>query len=240
MSSHLSPVDTAARVRAVATAEVAALPKVGEGVVEAYVSMFNVEYRMGYATWHKILPGAFDDSIAEQAAVPVFWAHAWDWSEQVPIGHSLDVDSDDTGLRVRSQLYVEETETARAVYRGMQAGALREWSIGYGIVEHIVREERDQARRVLDVSVGELLEASSVLRGANPETQTLNVAGAPDLAGLDDLVARHVAAALAEARPADEVDPQPRDVTPVDLAAVDLSDPRHRALIRARHQNPTG
>jgi len=167
--------------RATASVKAAALPELGEGVVECMPTVYDVEYRMGFLTWHNILAGAFEESIAEQESIPIFWMHGWDWTEQVPIGHSIEAESNDKGVRLVNQFYVEESDTARSVYRGLVAGSLREWSIGYRILEHSVREEDDKT--ILDIAKAELMEASSVLRGANPQTETLKVASA--LAGGD-------------------------------------------------------
>lgn len=169
---------------------VAALPDVGEGAVTALVSAYNVEYRIGWFSRHIIRSGAFADSIAAQESIPLFWEH--DWSGMalgVPIGHA-SAEEVDEGLRITGQLYVDDATVAR-IWRSMQAGALREWSIGYQVLT--ARYDTDD-EDLAEVVKAELLEASSVLRGANPQTRTESVAS---IRLGDDLGA--VAAALRDA-----------------------------------------
>src|SRR5690606_5985134 len=78
------------------------------------------------------------------------------------------------GLVIEGEFFLD-TEDGRSVYHGIKAKALREWSIGYRILQAEV-DDSDDSKRVVRVSDAELLEASSVLRGANPETDTLKVA----------------------------------------------------------------
>ena len=147
-----------------------------KGNVEAIVSAFNVDYRMGFLTKHRITPNAFRDSIAKQANIPIFFQHNWDWSEQPPIGTGVasTVMSPKAGLKVASSFFLD-TEAGRATFRAIKAGALREWSIGYRIQDFQI-EENDDGMKVVVVNRAELWEASSVLRGANPDTETLKVA----------------------------------------------------------------
>lgn len=205
---------------------VAALPDLGEGVIEAYPSVFDVEYRMGFLTRHVIRRGAFEGTLAEQSSVPLFWQHAWSWSEQVPIGHTTEAAEDERGLRVVGQLYLDDPTVAR-IWQAMNAGALREWSIGYRI---ILGRTPDDNEDLVEVLEAELLEASVVLRGANPETETIRVAGAHD---------RCVQAALTELRrelgrsaaPPAVPTPAPSAPDPARVASL-LARPGTRALLR--------
>lgn len=144
------------------------------GAFSALVSAYGVKYRIGYRLWHTIEAGAFAASIADQPAVPIYQMHSWAWSELPPIGHATARETEQ-GLVVDGQLYVDDSEAARVVARAMKAGAMREWSIGYAVLVARVDPDDDLHEIVVE---GELLEASSVLRGANPATQTLQVAGA--------------------------------------------------------------
>jgi HK97 family phage prohead protease len=205
---------------------VAALPELGEGVVEAYPSVFDVEYRMGFAARHVIRRGAFEATLAEQTSVPLFWQHAWSWSEQVPIGHTTEAEEAERRLRIVGQLYLDDPTVAR-VWQSMMAGALREWSICYRI---ILGRTPDQDEDLLEVLEAELLEVSVVLRGANPDTETLRVAGAHD---------RCVQAALTEFRrefgrhaaPPPPTPPAPPAPDPARVASL-LARPGSRALLR--------
>jgi len=149
------------------------------GHFRALVSAYDVKYRIGWSLHHTIEMGAFADSIAEQAAIPIYHQHSWSWSELPPIGHGVPVESaEDGGLVVEGEYYLDDSEMARVCWRASLAGALREWSIGYGVME-VRRDPQDDQHEF--VTKAELLEASSVLRGANPETNTLEVASRPGL-----------------------------------------------------------
>lgn len=143
------------------------------GTVKALVSAYGVKYRIGWSTWHTIEAGAFAKSIAEQAAIPLFWQHAWSYTEQMPIGHGTATE-EARGLVIEGEEYVDDPEVAR-LHRAQMAGAINEWSIGYRVLA--MRADPDDDTHYY-VTEGELLEASSVLRGANPATETLQVAGA--------------------------------------------------------------
>lgn len=146
------------------------------GHVEAIVSAFDVDYRMGWRTKHRITANAFKASLARSATVPVFFQHNWAWSEQPPIGTGVasTVASPKPGLKVSSDFFLD-TESGRSTFRAIKAGALREWSIGYRITKYEV-EEDDDGFEIVIVNEADLMEASSVLRGANPGTETLKVA----------------------------------------------------------------
>lgn len=169
------------------------------GAIEAIVSAYDVDYSMGWRGKHRIVAGAFDESIAEQAAIPLFWEHDWaSMAPGMPIGHGTaeDVDEPKAGLKVAGELYINSDEVKR-VHRAALAGAIREWSIGYRILEAEYPED-DETLTI--VKKGELLEASLVVRGANPETETLGVASRPGEDGeLRQLVATMVAEQLKDA-----------------------------------------
>ena len=153
--------------------EVAAADK-AKGTVKALVSAYNVKYRIGYATWHTIEAGAFADAAASEDPVPLFWMHGWSWTDQFPVGVGYASETDD-GLVIDGQMYISDPEVAR-LHAALLDGALPEWSIGYRVVE--TRLDPDDDRHYF-VTKAELLEASSVLEGANPATQTLEVASRP-------------------------------------------------------------
>lgn len=189
------------------------------GHVRALVSAYDVKYRIGWATFHTIEAGAFADSIAEQDAIPFFWQHSWDWSEQAPIGHGA-ASEEDEGLVVDGPFYVDMDPQVARIHASMVAGALREWSIGYQVLEYRVDTDDEQH---LFVTKAELLEASVVLRGANPETQTLQVAS--QVLGRD--LTPEEAARLKAGRPlgtqtAPEPEPAP-EPKPIAATAPDLA-----------------
>lgn len=162
--------------RGTLTASVLTAAESDKGRFRALVSAYDVKYRIGWALWHTIEMGAFAASIEEQPAIPIYQQHSWSWSELPGIGHAAaSEDTDEGGLVVAGELYIDDSETARVVWRQMLAGAIREWSIGYSVIAS--RRDPDDDRHEF-VTEGELLEASAVLRGANPETRTLQVASA--------------------------------------------------------------
>ncbi len=195
-----------------------------KGAVKALVSAYGVKYRIGYATWHTIEADAFAESIAAQASIPLFWQHSWDWSEQPPIGHSSASEEPD-GLHIDGEFYVDLDPEVARIYAAMKAGALREWSIGYQPIE--IRKDTDDDRHFF-VTKAELLEASVVLRGANPETQTLMVAsrvlGREPTPEERELLAagKPLPSITTSAPPPPQIDPDPgTTATPaVDLATV--------------------
>lgn len=153
------------------------------GHVRAVVSAYGVKYRIGWALWHTIEMGAFAASIAElEGIIPLFWMHGWDWTDQMPVGDALaSEDDDEAGLVVDGGLYVDLDPEVARLHRAAKNKAIREWSIGYRVIASR-RDTNDEAHEF--VTEAELLEASLVLRGANPETRTLEVAAAPAPAGM--------------------------------------------------------
>lgn len=146
------------------------------GRVKALVSAYNVDYRMGWFTMHRILPGAFAKSLARNDNVPLFWQHNWSWSEQPPVGVAVASEVPN-GLMIEGSFFLD-TEAGRSVFNAIAAGALREWSIGYRILDWVIEgsDDDDEEMETVQIREAELLEASSVLRGANPETDTLEAA----------------------------------------------------------------
>lgn len=148
-----------------------ALTDVGEGAVEAVASVYGITYDVMDWFWEtkeRIAPGAFTDSIGEDPLAPYFWMHGW---EDGPIGHGEWADSA-AELRNRGQLYVDDGMALR-IWRGLQAGAIREWSIGYIALDTHVEKEDGEEVEVVDK--GQLVELSSCVMGANPGTETISV-----------------------------------------------------------------
>lgn len=152
--------------------EFRAAPELGEGVVVGLVTKYDVEYRIGYSLKEKIAAHAFDGSIKAQESFPIFYQHAWSASTpQPPIGFAT-MRGTKEGVEATATLFIEDDPAARAVYRAMQVKALREWSIGF-MPTTITRDPDDPDLEIIEA--GELIEASIVVRGANPETETVEV-----------------------------------------------------------------
>lgn len=160
-----------------------AAPELGDGIVEAYTSVFGVEFTEGggfSSRQVQIEPGAFADSLAAKPTAPIMWEHNWDGG---PIGQSVQEEETDQGLRMIGELFIAE-ELPRRVYRAMrpadgaEQGALTEWSIGFWPIR-TVREERgseeDPQEPLFHYEAIDRAEHSVVLRGANPLTETISV-----------------------------------------------------------------
>jgi HK97 family phage prohead protease len=209
--------------------EFRAAPEKGEGVVEGYASVFDTEYRIGYGLRESIKKGAFAESLEKRNGVtPLFYQHNWD----EPIGVAR-TSEDEKGVKVEGTLYIEENPKARSVWRAMKDGALREWSIGF-IPEEITERRNDDDTFTEDVTKGDLLESSVVIKGANPDTTTTSVrseCGECAQRAADDAEAAKRAADEAAAREAK------REI-PSDLLAR-LHEPHVRAVV-AEYLHPSG
>jgi len=157
------------------------------GTFEAVAAVFgNVDYG-----GDRIQPGAFKRSLGEWRrkgrSVPVLWSHD---AEQVPIGVVKDAHETREGLHVKAQLLVDDHPQARAVYAAMKAGALHEFSFGYGVRDKATVVERGKEIRVLkDLDLAEI---SPVFRGMNPATRLMGVKSAEipsELARIDAEIA---------------------------------------------------
>lgn len=139
-----------------------------EGVLVGTAAAYNVEYPIGFGMREVISSGAFGDALKKRdGKIPIFFQH--DWTN--PIGTASATETKD-GLDVEARLFVNENERARSVFLAAKEGALREWSIGFRPI--VVRTD-EESPDVEFVDEGELLEASVVVKGANPETEMTEV-----------------------------------------------------------------
>jgi HK97 family phage prohead protease len=143
------------------------------GSFEALVAVFgNVD-----AGGDRIQPGAFKRSLGEWSEkgragrnVPVLWSHD---IESVPIGVLTKAHESAEGLHVTAKLFIDDNPQSKAVHAAMKAGALTEFSFGYGARDYSHVHEGGRKVRVLkDLDLGEV---SPVFRGMNPSTQLLGV-----------------------------------------------------------------
>ena len=148
-----------------------------QGRLAGYASVYNKPFR-GEFGMEQLNSGVFAQHIAERGnVIPIFYQHGWaKMANAAPIGHAI-VEENSRGLKVDAQLYIDTDATASSVFRAAQAGALKEWSIGY-IPTTITQYEKDGAT-VEAADVGTLLEASVVVKGANPWTTMPIVNEAP-------------------------------------------------------------
>ena len=146
----------------IAKAEFKAVDGEGEGIIEAYVSIFgNVDH-----AGEVVEKGAFTESLARKLPKVV---HSHEWDEM--IGKVIESREDEKGLYCKFQL-VLGVQRAKEDYELMKAGAIDEFSIGYSIDEDTTDEQGIRHLKKLT-----LYEISPVLVGCNPKTELLSVKG---------------------------------------------------------------
>jgi len=146
------------------------------GTFEAYVSIFN---NVDYAD-EVIIQGAFKDSI-ERKLPKIAWSHNWD---QI-IGKVISAIEDERGLKIIGQLILS-VQKAKEAYDLMKAGAIDEFSIGYGIQKATYEQRSDKTVRILEKL--DLYEISPVLSGCNPDTELLSIKSKNETVKTDDEV----------------------------------------------------
>lgn len=142
-----------------------------EGIVTGLVTTFDDPYPIPGAQGRSeiIQRGTF----RTDRPIPMFWEHNWSAG---PIGVSRSLTETSKGLEAEFELFMDDPR-ARAVWRTIRAGAATEFSIGF-MVDEIV-EERSGNKVTERIVRGDLLEASSVIRGANPSTELLATRAVP-------------------------------------------------------------
>lgn len=178
-----------------------------EGIVEAYVSVFNNVDAYGDV----IEQGAFAKSLKKKLPKGV-WMHNWD----EPIAKTLEAREDPHGLYIKGQLILE-VEKAREAYALMKNGVIDEFSIGF----YINDQEYDEVNNVRRIKEITLIEWSPVLAGANPDTELISVkaAEAPVEGGkpADEQEANPPAESAGEAGETDEGDESGEDDEDIDV-----------------------
>ena len=138
-----------------------------DGTVEGYITTFGNAYDIGWGLREIIQAGAFDESmLSRDSVLPILYEHD---HRQPPVGIAT-LSADTHGIIARTQMFMDDPR-ARAAFQAMQAGALREWSIGFS-ADEILYDQREDIETIVR---GDLVEASVVLRGANPQTETLSI-----------------------------------------------------------------
>lgn len=148
--------------------QVRATPAAGDGTFSAVVSTYQLEYDVGWGWTEQIMPGCFAESIKTHAAIPIFYNHQWD---HAPIGSGTAAE-DGNQLVVTGGLYLGAGDMVTRVYQAMVDGALEEWSIGFWPEEMAWEQSNPNCDQIIR---GDLAEASICIRGANPETGTLEL-----------------------------------------------------------------
>lgn len=151
--------------------KVRATPENGPGTGQAVVSTYELEYDIGWGWTEQIMAGCFTDSIAAHPTIPIFYNHDW---YGAPIGSGQPTEAADNKLVVDFRLYLNMGDLVDRVYQAMIDEALEEWSIGFWAEE--ITWDKDNAM-CDQIAQGDLAEASVCVRGANPETGTLELSG---------------------------------------------------------------
>ncbi len=186
-----------------------------EGVIEAYASVFDTRYDVGYAL-ERVVKGAFEDSLEARPTLAIYHEHGWRRGD-APIGVASAWE-DDHGLKVEAELFLDDSK-ARAVYTSVERGALTEWSIGFVVREEAIVTD-DDGLDVFEVRRADLLEASTTIRGSNPDTETVGVRAS---------AVCPVCGTATETRDEREHVEERDDEEPEKLALVDVLDPNDPA-----------
>jgi HK97 family phage prohead protease len=163
-----------------------------EAVVLRYnvIDTYNTRFR----------PGVFADSLAERLP-RIVWAH--DWSE--PLGRYVDYVDSDSELRLVGEFdSFDDVPTARRAWAQLKSGTIDQFSVGFTRLadEAVSPDQVDGARGVVDITRGELEEASLVLVGAVPGTRLVSVRspeGTVDIDVVVELAKRKAAGLISDA-----------------------------------------
>jgi len=134
-----------------------------DGTFEGYGAVFgNVD------SYNDVIaPGAFLRTLAELEAagrsLPILWDHGFSGGGQLPVGHWEALAEDETGLRGKGVLWIDESPTARVVLQALRTRSVSGLSIGF-----VTRKaSRDEATLIRTLSDVDLHEISIVVSPAN-------------------------------------------------------------------------
>lgn len=131
-----------------------------EFMFEGYLSTFDNEDRHGDV----IAPGAFSESIKEEATVPMLFNH----DRNTVIGY-MELSEDPKGLKAKGYLN-SEIQKAKEIYSLLKQGALKKMSIGMRVKEYSVLD--NYAWKITNADV---LEGSVVTIPANAQATISSV-----------------------------------------------------------------
>ena len=165
------------------------------GRFEAYVSVFGNKDSQGDI----VDPGAFTKTLAEWVVkgrpIPTVWSHQFSDPDSI-LGEYVEAKETDTGLRLVGQLELG-WQKAQRVYELMEKQLVAEFSFSgkvrdYELIE-VDKDDDDEdpwawlwpGMRIKDI---DLWEAGPCFKGANPETELLNVKSEERLKALRPLI----------------------------------------------------
>lgn len=134
------------------------------------------------ATWDldrqgdRIERGAFANTIrrwrSSSKRIPLHWDHSGDAGNIIGTVDPLSLRETDDGLEVKGQLDLEDSETAREVWRSMRNDAI---ALSFGYMTKSSRKGSDGARVLTEL---DLYEISLVAHPANDQTRILSMKSA--------------------------------------------------------------
>ena len=166
-----------------AVVEFKALPDEGEGVFEAYVSIFGTVDLGG----DRVVKGAFQKSLERWKAsgdpIPIIFNHEWG-NLDAHIGYvdPKDVVEDAKGLRVkRGVLDVTDSPAAARVWQLMKERRLKEFSFAYDIMPGGGKLNTED--HAYDLTELDIIEIGPTLKGMHPDTELVAVKAWVELTG---------------------------------------------------------
>lgn len=207
-----------------------------EGQFEALVSVMGNKDSYGDV----VMPGAFDDTLAEWKAsgnpIPVIWSHRSDDPEN-HIGYVLEaaektIDGK-TGLWVRGQLDTDaEARKALQVSRLLRGKRVTQFSFQYDVQDGAMAFSEDLGD-YFELRKMKLYEVGPTLIGANQDTELLNAKAIRDLA-LEVKAGRVISAKN------EDLLRKAHDSIGSVLAALDSNDGKAKADEPAKDEEPAG
>lgn len=140
-----------------------------DGTFEALVAVFGNVDLVG----DRIVKGAFAKSLErwKESGDPIPCIFNHDWGNlDAHVGQVVEAEERDEGLWVKVALDVEEDEYARKLWSKLRRRTIREMSFAYDVIDEATAEDDVNELREL-----EIIEVGPTLKGANPETQLLEV-----------------------------------------------------------------
>lgn len=144
-----------------------------EGRARARITTFNQPYEYAPRVREEISPSAFDGV----DTIPVMYQHQHD---EPPVG-TATLTRDATGINADIQFFLD-TERGRAAFNAYHTGAMKEWSVGFAAKPDQITTTRADGYVNERIDKGDLMEVSTVLRGANKGTKTMHTRADGDYA----------------------------------------------------------
>lgn len=205
------------------------------GQFEALVSVIGNKDAYGDV----VMPGAFDETLAEWKAsgnpIPVIWSHGYQDPDN-HVGYVLDAQErtvdGKTGLWIKAQLDTDDdAPKARQVGRLLRGKRVTQFSFSYDVLEG-AHAKSDELGDYYELRKMRLYEVGPTLIGANQETELLSAKA------LDALVAEVKAGRVLSAKNEEKLRTAYDSIGAV-LSALDSNDGKARADEPAKDEEPS-